>query len=67
MPKTTTPAQYILILIGMVEEQGYPRDILLAETSLAETGITGIGARVSENDFAQLVTNAFNLTGDPAL
>lgn len=67
MPKTTTPAQYILILIGMVEEQGHSREDLLRGTSLAETGISGIGARVSENDFAQLVANAFNLTRDPAL
>jgi len=67
MPKTTTPAQYILILIGMVEEQGHSREALLRGTSLAATGISGIGARVSENDFAQLVTNAFTLTRDPAL
>jgi len=67
MPKTTTPAQYILILIGMVEEQGHSREALLRGTSLAETGISGIGARVNENDFAQLVTNAFSLTRDPAL
>jgi AraC-like DNA-binding protein len=67
MPKTTAPAQYVLILIGMVEEQGHPRETLLAGTTLAETGISGIGARVSESDFAQLVGNALALTGNPAL
>jgi len=67
MPKTTTPAQYVLILIDMVEEDGHPREELLAGTSLATTGIHGIGARISEDDFARLVSNAFALTGDPAL
>ncbi|MEH6584462.1 MAG: AraC family transcriptional regulator [Halioglobus sp.] len=67
MPKATTPAQYILILIDLVEGMGHGRDALLAGTSLAQTGITGIGARVSEEDFTQLVANAFQLTGDPAL
>ncbi len=67
MPKTTTPAQYILILIDMIEEQGHGREQVLAGTTLAETGISGIGARVSESDFSQLVSNAFALSGDPAL
>ena len=67
MPKATTPAQYVLILIDLVESQGFARERVLAGTTLAETGISGIGARVSENDFAQLVRNAFELTGDPAL
>lgn len=67
MPKTSTPAQYVLILIDMVEEQGFERERVLAGTELARTGIHGIGARVSEEEFARLVTNAFQLTGDPAL
>ncbi|MEH6591019.1 MAG: AraC family transcriptional regulator [Halioglobus sp.] len=67
MPKATTPAQYILILIDMVERQGHSRELLLEDTSLAQTGISGIGARVSEEDFATLVRNAFELTKDPAL
>jgi AraC-like DNA-binding protein len=67
MPKATTPAQYILILIDFVESQGHKRSELLAGTSLAQNGISGIGARVSEDEFARLVNNAFALTGDPAL
>ena len=67
MPKTTTPAQYILILIDLVESQGHSRDDLLAGTSLAETGISGIGARVGEADFTRLVDNAFALTGQADL
>ena len=67
MPKTTTPAQYILILIDMVESEGHDRDTLLAGTSLAQTGISGIGARVSEADFTRLVNNAFELTARPDL
>lgn len=67
MPRASAPAQYILILIDMVESQGYPRDRLLAGTTLAESGLTGIGARVGEEDFSRLVSNAFDLTGDTAL
>ena len=36
MPNTSTPAQYILILIDMVEQQGCDREKLLAGTTLAE-------------------------------
>jgi AraC-like DNA-binding protein len=67
MRKPTTPAQYILILIDLVESQGYARERLLANTSLAQSGISGIGARVDDMDFQQLVHNALDITGDPAL
>ena len=67
MVKTSTPAQYALILIDMVESQGCDRASLLAGTSLASAGISSIGARVRDRDFAVLVTNALQLTGDPAL
>jgi AraC-like DNA-binding protein len=67
MPQPSTPAQYILILIDLVESQGCDRDLLLAGTTLAQTGISSIGARISDKDFGTLVTNALALTGDPAL
>jgi AraC-like DNA-binding protein len=67
MPNPSTPAQYILILIDMVEEQCCNRDELLAGTTLASTGIDSIGARVGDEDFWTLVTNARRLTQDPAL
>lgn len=67
MPKHSTPAQYILILIDMVERQGCDREKLLAGTSLAQTGMSSIGARINDADFNQLVANAQALTGDPAL
>jgi AraC-like DNA-binding protein len=63
----STPAQYVLILIDLVEGQGHARDKLLQGTTLAATGVMGIGARVSDSDFTQLVTNAFSLTRDQAL
>ncbi len=63
----STPAQYVLILIDLVERQGHDRDRLLQGTTLAETGVMAIGARVSDSDFTQLVTNAMSLTRDPAL
>jgi AraC-like DNA-binding protein len=67
MPQTSTPAQYVLILIDMVESQGCDRPSLLAGTSLAGTDFASIGARVSDRDFGILVANALRLTGDPAL
>jgi AraC-like DNA-binding protein len=63
----STPAQYVLILIDLVEQQGYDRNKLLQGTTLLETGVMAIGARVSDDDFSQLVTNAMSLTQDPAL
>ena len=67
MVKTSTPAQYVLILIDMVESQGCDRAALLAGAGLARTGIADIGARVSDRDFAIVVANALRLTGDRAL
>ncbi len=67
MSKTTTPAQYILILIDMVEKQGCDHDKLLAGTTFASAGISSIGARILDDDFNRLVRNAQTLTGDPAL
>jgi len=67
MPNTSTPAQYVLILIDMLERRGCDRKKLLAGTSFADTGITAIGARINNDDFIQLVANAQALTGDPAL
>ena len=67
MSITTTPAQYILLLIDMVEQQGCDQKKLLAGTSFATTGLATIGARIPDTEFNQLVTNAQELTGDPAL
>jgi AraC-like DNA-binding protein len=67
MPAPSTPAQYVLILIDMVEARGCDRRQILAGTSLAETGIESIGARVRDSDFSRLVNNALDLTGDPGL
>ena len=67
MPNTTTPAQYALILIDMVANQGYPSDELLAGTGLADAGISSIGARISDGDFSRLAANALELTGNPTL
>ncbi len=67
MANTTTPAQYILILIDMVERLGCARSQLLVGTTFARTGLSSIGARINDADFSQLVENALALTGDPAL
>ena len=67
MPNATTPAQYILILIDMVQGPDCQPEQLLAGTTLARTGISNIGARIGDTDFSRLVANAQALTGDPAL
>ncbi|RLQ20867.1 helix-turn-helix domain-containing protein [Seongchinamella sediminis] len=67
MPRPTTPAQYVLILIDLAEQAGCNRSQLLAGTSLASTGIDNIGARVEDSDFNRLAQNALTLTGNPAL
>lgn len=67
MPNTSTPAQYILILIDMLEESGVTREELLAGTSFAISNMNAIGARINDADFNQLVRNAQALTRDPAL
>jgi len=67
MVKNSVPAQYALILLDLVERQGFTREALLAGTSLAGSGISEIGARVSDHDFTVLVANASRLSADPAL
>jgi AraC-like DNA-binding protein len=67
MSITTTPAQYILLLIDMAEQLGCDQRQLLAGTSFASTGLATIGARIPDTDFNQLVANAVTLTGDRAL
>jgi hypothetical protein len=61
------PAPYVLILIDLVTGRGHPQAAILEGTTLADSGISGIGARVSQGDFVRLVANAHRLTGDPAL
>lgn len=67
MTKQSIPAQYVLILIDMMEERGCDREQLLAGTSLDSERIDSVGARVGDNDFVRLVANAQTLSGDPAL
>ena len=67
MPDARIPAQYVLILIDLVESRGHDRGPLLAGTGLEAAGSNGLGARVSEEDFITLVDHAMTITGDPAL
>ncbi|KAA1187953.1 AraC family transcriptional regulator [Pseudohalioglobus sediminis] len=67
MPTSTTPAQYVLILLDLAEQAGCERERLLHDTTLARTGIERIGARVEDRDFTQLAHNALALTGDADL
>lgn len=67
MPQATTPAQYLLILLDLAEQEGCRRRDLLAGTTLSDTGTARIGARVEDRDFIQVVQNALVLTGNSAL
>ena len=65
--RTSTPAQYALILIDLVERAGHAQKHLLKGTSLADSDLSSIGARISDEDFARLVKNALAITKNPAL
>lgn len=67
MPAPTTPAPYVLILIDLVSSRGHAQQAVLEGTSLARSGIGGLGARVAQDDFKRLVQNARRLTGERAL
>ncbi|MEH6549419.1 MAG: AraC family transcriptional regulator [Pseudomonadales bacterium] len=67
MTTKSTPAQYVILLIDLVESLGGKRNMLLQGTTLSQTGIGGIGARVSFEDFTCLVHNALDITGDSGL
>ncbi|MFT7287884.1 MAG: hypothetical protein ACI87W_001999 [Halieaceae bacterium] len=64
---SSTPAQYALILLNLAGEHGVSSEQLLAGSTLAMEGLTGMGARVSDADFGVLVRNAQRLINDPAL
>ena len=63
----TTPAQYVVILLDLARQRGVPTAELLEGTTLSESALATMGARVSEEDFTQLVERAYQLTGDQAL
>ena len=67
MPQASTPAPYALILIDMVEQRGFDRADILAETGLAQLSLEQVGARISDSDFNRLATNALHLTGESDL
>lgn len=67
MSQSTTPAQYALILIDLVQSRGCDTQALLEGTELARSGVASVGARVRDADFTRLVENAMALTGDPTL
>lgn len=67
MAASTTPAQYALILIDLARERGIETSALLRGSSIEATGLAGMGARVSDHDFHQLVNNALALSDEPGL
>jgi AraC-like DNA-binding protein len=63
----TTPAQYVIILLDLARQRGVATPDLLEGTSLQESSLASIGARVDDNDFTRIIENAYRLTGDRAL
>lgn len=66
-PQPTTPAQYVIILLDLARQRGASAAAVLAGTSLHESSLATMGARVNEDDFALIIENAYRLTGDRAL
>ncbi len=63
----TTPAQYVIILLDLAGQRGVPAQDILNGTSLQESSLASIGARIDEDDFTHIIENAYRLTGDQAL
>ena len=63
----TTPAQYVVALLDLVQQQGVTAAQLLAGSTLEESSLGVLGARVNDDDFFIIVANAYRLTGDRAL
>jgi AraC-like DNA-binding protein len=63
----TTPAQYVIILLDLARQRGVSANQVLQNTTLEESSLASIGARVNEDDFQILIENAYRLTGDRAL
>ncbi len=64
---TTSPAQYILILLDLAQQRGVAPAQLLEGSGLSESDLASMGARVHEDIFVYLVERAYELTGDQAL
>ncbi len=67
MPQHSSPAQYAILLIDLVNKQGGDATAVLKNTSYEQVGLAGIGLRVKETDFIQMLANAYQQTNDPAL
>ncbi|MEE4662026.1 MAG: AraC family transcriptional regulator [Halieaceae bacterium] len=64
---STSPAQYILILLDLAQQRGVAPAVLLEGSGLSEADLVSMGARVDGDVFAYLVERAYQLTGDKAL
>ncbi|MEM0954859.1 MAG: AraC family transcriptional regulator [Pseudomonadota bacterium] len=64
---STSPAQYVLILLDLARQRGVASEDLLAGSSLSQADLVSMGARVDGEDFARLVDRAIQLTGEPAM
>jgi AraC-like DNA-binding protein len=65
--ETSTPGQYLLILIGIVLQRGCPLDLICEGTDLSLEALGQAGTRVGESQADKIVANALLATGDPAL
>ena len=65
--ETSTPAQYLLILIGIVLQRGCSLDAICKGTNLSLEELGQAGTRVGEPEADKIVSNALQVTGDVAL
>jgi AraC-like DNA-binding protein len=65
--ETSTPAQYLLILIGIVLQRGCSLDAICEGTNLSLEELGQTGTRVGEPEADKIVSNALQVTGDAAL
>ena len=65
--ETSIPAQYLLILIGIVVQRGCALEAICDGTNLSIEELGQTGTRVSETHTDRIIANALEATGDAAL
>ena len=67
MPSHSSPAQYVILLLDLISQQGADPSLILKNTSFERSGIQAMEARVSESDLLQMLSNANEISGDKVL
>jgi AraC-like DNA-binding protein len=67
MPSHSSPAQYVILLLDLISQQGADPSLILKNTSFERSGIQVMGARVNESDLLQMLNNSNGISGDKVL